>query len=296
MQCLSAGRMVEIVCRVAETPQKSSRLYRRMVLAMALHHRILDFCSQALVRVITRPSHAYQPFTPADPDLLRQVLLPADVVLVEGNQKFSTVIKYLTQSTWSHAALYVGDALGTSTKMLIEMDLVQGCVAVPLTKYESYTTRICRPVGLTEADKLNVVRFMVDHLGLQYDLRNVVDLARFLHPLPFVPVHWRRRMIALGSGLPTRAICSTLIAEAFQSVHYPILPQIDHLPSHDRAASAHSREEILHIRHHSLYAPRDFDISPYFQIVKPVIEAGFDYRGLHWDSPAAGGPARPKPL
>jgi hypothetical protein len=42
------------------------------------------------------------------------------------------------------------------------------------------------------------------------------------------------------------------------------------------------RREILHIRHHSLYAPRDFDLSPYFQIVKPTIETGFDYRGLRW--------------
>ncbi len=257
-----------------------------MATIMSPLHRFLNFCSRVLVRLITRPSRAYQPFMPPDPALLRQVLQPADIVLFEGNEKISTVIKYLTQSTWSHAALYVGDALATSgcpgTPMLIEMDLERGCVAVPLSKYESYTTRICRPVGLTDADKLNVVRFMVDHLGLQYDMRNVIDLVRFLHPLPFVPVRWRRRMIALGSGLPTRAICSSLIAEAFQSVHYPILPQIDHLPCHDRAVSAHSRAEILHIRHHSLYAPRDFDISPYFQIVKPAIEAGFDYKTLQW--------------
>jgi hypothetical protein len=29
-----------------------------------------------------------------------------------------------------------------------------------------------------------------------------------------------------------------------------------------------------------LYTPRDFDISPYFQVVKPTIEHGFSYRGL----------------
>ncbi|HEY7458830.1 MAG TPA: lipo-like protein, partial [Xanthobacteraceae bacterium] len=32
----------------------------------------------------------------------------------------------------------------------------------------------------------------------------------------------------------------------------------------------------------SLFAPRDFDISPYFAIVKPTIEAGFDYRKVGW--------------
>jgi hypothetical protein len=28
--------------------------------------------------------------------------------------------------------------------------------------------------------------------------------------------------------------------------------------------------------------PRDFDISPYFEIVKPTIVHGFDYTTLHW--------------
>jgi hypothetical protein len=28
--------------------------------------------------------------------------------------------------------------------------------------------------------------------------------------------------------------------------------------------------------------PRDFDISPYFEIVKPTIIEGFDYTALHW--------------
>ena len=28
--------------------------------------------------------------------------------------------------------------------------------------------------------------------------------------------------------------------------------------------------------------PRDFDISPYFEIVKPTIIRGFDYTSLHW--------------
>jgi tRNA U34 5-methylaminomethyl-2-thiouridine-forming methyltransferase MnmC len=28
--------------------------------------------------------------------------------------------------------------------------------------------------------------------------------------------------------------------------------------------------------------PRDFDISPYFEVVKPTIVYGFDYTALHW--------------
>jgi len=59
-------------------------------------------------------------------------------------------------------------------------------------------------------------------------------------------------------------------------VRYPILPKITHMES--RVA----RRQLLEIRHHSLYAPRDFDISPYFAVVKPTIENGFQYKNLHW--------------
>jgi hypothetical protein len=59
-------------------------------------------------------------------------------------------------------------------------------------------------------------------------------------------------------------------------VRYPILPKIT------RAGSKAARREILHIRDSSLYMPRDFDISPYFEIVKPTIVHGFDYLSLHW--------------
>jgi hypothetical protein len=98
---------------------------------------------------------------------------------------------------------------------------------------------------------------------------------RYLFPLP-IPQRWRRRMIAFGSGDPTKIICSALIAQAFDAVRYPILPKIT------RAGSRQARREILHIRDSSLYMPRDFDISPYFEIVKPTIVHGFDYTALHW--------------
>jgi hypothetical protein len=98
---------------------------------------------------------------------------------------------------------------------------------------------------------------------------------RYLFPLP-VPQRWRRRLIALGSGDPSRLICSALIADAFGTVHYPILPKIT------LTRSRQALEQILEIRHSSLYCPRDFDISPYFNVVKPTIARGFDYKALHW--------------
>ena len=92
-------------------------------------------------------------------------------------------------------------------------------------------------------------------------------------------------MIALGSGDPTRAICSTLIAEAFHSIAYPILPKVEVVRSRQ---TSYVEREIMHIRHHSLFTPRDFDISPFFSIVKPNIIDGFNYKDIHWASDKAG--------
>lgn len=248
---------------------------------------MLDGIGRFLARYLEKPVQGYEPFTPSDFDALQATLQPGDVLLVEGNNHVSGIIKYLTQSTWSHAALYVGDALGRgldaeSTPTLIEADLEHGVIAVPLATYSRFNTRICRPIGLEHDDRAQVIAFAVARLGLAYDLQNLVDLARYLLPTPPVPSFMRRRMLSLGSGDPTRAICSTLIAQSFQSVRYPILPCVEALPSSEQRRCASSVKEILHIRHHSLFAPRDFDLSPYFRIIKPAEPATFDYKTLVW--------------
>lgn len=243
--------------------------------------------TNALVRYLTSETRNYEPFAVSAPDVLESVLKTGDVLLVEGNQRFSTAVKYLTRSTWSHAALYVGAAQGLDNvpdgaPTLIEADLANGVIAVPLAKYAKLNTRICRPMSLTEVEREDVVRFMRDSIGMQYDLKNVTDLARYLIPTPPVPARWRRSLLALGSGDPTRAICSTRIAQAFQSISYPILPNVEQLSEKDCEDCSESVREVLRIRHHSLFTPRDFDVSPYFGIIKPTIERGFDHHQLNW--------------
>lgn len=258
--------------------------------------RLSAAIGRALVGYLTAEIPGYRPTTTVPLEQLRATLEVGDVLLVEGNTRVASAIKYLTQSTWSHSAVYVGAMTGTRTASgephaLIEVDVAKGCIAAPLSEYASAHTRICRPVGLDAAGRRTVARFMIEHLGTAYDMRNIVDLARYLLPAPPVPVKFRRRMIALGSGDPTRAICSTLIAEAFAALGYPVLPEISrvraHVPPSERAPAGSSQErEVLHIRHYSLYTPRDFDLSPYFDIVKPTIATGFDYHTLEWGEPA----------
>jgi hypothetical protein len=241
---------------------------------------ILDTLGHTAARYLDRPASGYEPFTPSESAALRATLQPGDVLLVEGNNHISGVIKYLTQSTWSHAALYVGHIGDRATAegeplALVEANIGEGVVGAPLSKYQRFHTRVCRPIGLSAEDRMRVCAYAAERIGFDYDLKNITDLMRYLFPLP-VPQRWRRRMIALGSGDPTRIICSALIAQAFESVRYPILPKVT------RVESEAARREILEIRHHSLFAPRDFDISPYFSVVKPTIEGGFDYKALHW--------------
>jgi hypothetical protein len=220
------------------------------------------------------------------PQILSAALRPGDVLLVGGNSRISVAIKYLTQSTWSHATLFIGDALespkhGEERKVLIEADIREGVRGVPLSMYANMHTRICRPVGLSPEEVKKLVSYAISRIGHRYDMKNVFDLARYLIPTPPVPARWRRRLLALGSGDPSRAICSTLIAQAFESLRYPILPKVTQEKSGDPLYQDRS-DEVMHIRHHSLYTPSDFDISPYFEVIKPNLVNGFDHRRVKW--------------
>jgi len=263
---------------------------------------MLQWIGRKIAEYLTLPVKGYAPLSTTRSGLLAAALKPGDILLVEGNSRVSSAIKYLTQSTWSHAALYVGPVgerreLDGEAHVLVEADMVDGVISAPLSKYTAFHTRICRPIGLAAPETEAVARYAVDRIGNAYDLRNVLDLARYFLPTPPIPARFRRRMIALGAGSPTRAICSTLIAQAYQSIHYPILPDSDTPIAGDtdldlsELAEAR-RQEALHIRHYSLFSTRDFDISPYFAVVKPTLEEGFDYRKVAWA--ARGGEERRK--
>jgi len=249
---------------------------------------IVDRLSERILRYLNRPTGRYAPFFAPDIEIVRQSLKPCDVLLVEGNTRISAVIKYLTQSTWSHTCLYIGDALGPDpsggeARVLIEAEAGPGVIAVPLSKYAHFNKRICRPIGLSDDERKKVIAYAVAHIGTQYDSRRIVDLARYLFPYPPVPMWLRRRMLAIGAGDPTKAICSALIAEAFGSIRYPILPERVDVGGKSYGIAPYVQREIDHIRKHGLYTPRDFDISPYFAVIKPTIEQGFDCHTLKWE-------------
>ena len=165
----------------------------------------------------------------------------------------------------------------------------------PLSKYIHLNIRICRPHNLRKDHLQRIFEEVISQLGHEYDLQNVFDLARYFLPVSIVPRRLRRKALHFGSGLPTQVICSSMIAAAFDNVGFPVLPQITaqsvkiiaHRSWRERLfSSANGAQSRFVFRRppHTLVTPRDFDLSPYFEIVKfNVIESGrFDYSKIVW--------------
>ena len=68
-------------------------------------------------------------------------------------------------------------------------------------------------------------------------------------------------------------------------MHYPILPSVV------RGEEVGKRERMLFSRHPSLFTPRDFDVSPYFKVIKPMLEKPFNYHNIVcWGDPVEAEP------
>src|SRR5262245_49007923 len=270
-----------------------------------LRSKVFDFAA----RVLTKPRGNYTLLLPNDFESLLGALQIGDVILVDGDQRISEVIKYLTQSTWSHSVLYVGDEIlrrfpgqrdallathGRDANHMIIEALMDGVVASPLSKYASFNLRVCRPSGLRSDDLHRVMDEVLAQLGVRYDVKNLLDLARYFFPVSLIPRRFRRRALQFGSGLTTQVICSSLIGRAFQNVGFPILPTT--MPGGPALGQRRLLDRMLgrtpppypavfRRQVPSIITPRDFDLSPYFEIIKfnPVEAARFDYRRIRWD-------------
>lgn len=235
-----------------------------------------DALTRGLVRYLTAELPSYQRRVPNDVDRLRAELRPGDVVLVEGKSRISRVIMTLTQSSWSHAGMYIGDALlrwggphaeealdqfgPEAAYLVLESDMAEGVRVKPVAWYADHNLRVCRPQGLSVEHLEHVVAEMLRHLGLRYDRRNIFDLGRYLTPFQLLPARWRRRPLYLGSSSSREVICSALIAKAFYQVGYPVQPLVG-------VASGSGRGTVI-ARHPSYIMPRDFDLSANFQVLK----------------------------
>lgn len=235
-----------------------------------------------------------QSFPMSDYQRMRYEIKPGDVILVEGRSRVSDVIKTVTQSRWSHAALYIGrlheienprDRLRLKdffdgqpdVQLIVESELGMGTVARPLSVYDKDHVRICRPKDLTYSDAQKVIHHAISRLGTDYDVRQVFDLMRFFFPYLILPRRWRSSLFKTHPGKTTKTVCSSMIAEAFGSIQYPILPLVKR--SEDGKVNIYRRNP-------KLCTPSDFDYSPYFDIIKypfsDFAKSEPHYRQLPW--------------
>ena len=285
--------------RIRAVKQTWARLRRWLV------DRIVDY--------LMEPLPHYERRVRNDLEALLASVSKADVILIEGDQRVSAIIRYLTQSSWSHSAIYIGDELlrrggeraawarqlfGEAAHHLVVEALPRGVVASPLLKYVDFNLRVCRPHKLRAEHRRLIMDEAVAAIGWRYDLRNVFDLARYLIPVRLVPPRWRAAALHFGSGQPTEVICSSLIARLFYRVRFPIQPTLElgapaAAPAGRSGAALVRRvfgqpsaayTGIFRMRHPTLITPRDFDLSPFFEIVKlnPVAKGEFDYSRILW--------------
>lgn len=221
-------------------------------------------------------STAYHPDPFADYEALVQTIQPGDVLLIEGRTRVARIIQVLTRSIWSHAALYMGDVAlkhpeasvrreamkygDEARHLLLEADIRTGVTMIPLAHYADHLTRICRPSGLDKKACNLLLTSTLSRLREGYDTGQLLDLLRYLLPLARLPARLARRLWMTGTGEGSRTICSTMIVEAFQAIHYPVLPEI---PS-----ACLDRELCYRISNARLFVPADFDRSPFFRIIK----------------------------
>jgi hypothetical protein len=249
-----------------------------------IFQRLVDWLRVDIVPL----SHLYSNF-----DRLCFAIEPCDVLLLEGRSRVSQIIKLVTQSSWTHSAIYVGRLVdiedqalydritahydGDPTEQLIVESLLgQGTIVAPLSKYEGEHLRICRPHGLSTSDQQAVLHYAVEQLGMPYDVRQLLDLARFFLPWSLMPRRWRSTLFEHHAGEATRHVCSSMMATAYSSVDFPILPFIERWPD---------GQMVFYKRNPRLFVPRDFDHSPYFDVIKfPYLDRGDveAYRALEW--------------
>lgn len=237
----------------------------------------------------TRPSRDYL----CDFSRICHEVRPADILLIEGRNRISGIVQRTTLSPWSHAALYIGHLYNVedptireliqqhykgqpSEQLLIESVVGFGTIIVPISKYKPEHIRVCRPTGLAYQDVQKIIAHAAKTLGTEYNTRHFFDLGRFLMVSRLLPRRWNSSLFKATADQMRQDICSTMIARAFNSVKFPILPLVRENNS--------KRLELIR-RNPRLYAPSDFDYSPYFDIIKyPMLPvSGFSvYHHLPW--------------
>lgn len=243
---------------------------------MRLLQRILALFVAWLNRQRDPKDHALCDF-----ERIRYEIKPGDVLLVEGRSVAERILKTVTVSNWTHAALYIGRPLeledsdlkntlsnffsaAPDTQLVIETRIGAGVTVRPLLDLEHDHIRLCRPKSLSSKDVQQVIRFAINRLGSFHDGTYLLDLTRFLFPWGLLPTGWRLPLFRRWPGRHTKNLSASFIAESFGFIQFPVYPLVK--------VTTEQGTQFLR-RHPRLCLPYEIDQSPNFEIVKyPFID------------------------
>jgi hypothetical protein len=151
--------------------------------------------------------------------------------------------------------MYVGPLEeGPDPRCIVEADIAAGVRSIRLSELTGLNVRVLRPVALNDTDRGRLAEWVVSRIGGEYDLKHAWALARSFLRLP--PKSDLAPASSGFAGSATRFICSSLLANAFALVGYPILP----VRKAVIAVSAADQRNII---------PGDFETAPVFEVVIP---------------------------
>jgi hypothetical protein len=206
---------------------------------------------------------AYRLLYRNDMEVLKRTLRPGDIILIDGDYWVSDWIKVFSYHTWTHCAMWVGDSPalppGVNKEFvqpggnIVEAMMKEGVIVTSLEKYRDFNLRICRPMGMARNDLRRVIQFVLEHVGSGYDEDNVTQFVHFTFANDYDPTR------SMGNVEQSRYTCSSLLASAFESVGFPVLHFFD------KVSESHVAYHATHIQ------PKDFDLSPNFQVIKTPV-------------------------
>jgi len=217
---------------------------------------VLSF-QAALRRYLTEPLGRQCCVTPTERRSLAAVLDRGDVLLTDANTRCAALVRHVTRSVWSHVSMYVGPLEQAADPLcIVEADIAAGVRPVRLSELNALRVQVLRPAALSKAERDWLADCVVSRIGAEYDLAHAWQLGR-RHLLS-----GRSRRTGGTISMPTRRrpsrfICSSLVAHAFASLGYSILPD-------GKAAGARASGDHGHL------TPADFEHAPVFQVVWPL--------------------------
>jgi len=222
---------------------------RFLSLLRRLRSRAIGAVALYLAQPVSQPGAS----STADPLSLSSILLPGDVLLTDGKTRAAAIVRRITRSPWSHVSMYVGPLEpGPDPRCIVEADVAAGVQAVRLSELKVLHMRVLRPTGLGEVERRRLADWVTSRIGGDYDLAHAWVLATKLLRLPLGPRTWPAVSMAQSA---TRFICSSLLAQAFMVVGYPIMPMLIGLRETGTGD-------------HLFVTPHDFQSASVFEVVK----------------------------